>query len=94
MKSRTQHALALAVATAAAVLLAGSAAFAPLAGYQILFPQFAPIGLALPALLFAFPRALRAGQRGASAVSAAALLFLAFAANTLWEAVPKLWARR
>ena len=63
----------------AAVLLAGSAAFAPLAGYQILFPQFAPIGLALPALLFAFPRALRPGRRGTVAVSAAALLFLAFA---------------
>lgn len=63
----------------AAVLLAGSAPFAPLAGYQILFPQFAPIGLALPALLFAFPRALRAGRRGAGAVSATALLFLAFA---------------
>ena len=65
----------------AAVLLAGSAAFAPLAGYQILFPQFAPIGLALPALLFAFPRALRPGRRGTIAVSAAALLFLAFAAT-------------
>ena len=63
----------------AAVLLAGSALFAPLAGYQILFPQFAPLGLALPALLACFPRALRTGRRGDVAVSAAALLLLAFA---------------
>ena len=64
----------------AAVLLAGSALFAPVvAGYQILFPQFAPLGLALPALLACFPRALRTGRRGDVAISAAALLFLAFA---------------
>ena len=63
----------------AAVLLAGSALYAPLAGYQILFPQFAPLGLALPALLASFPRTLRTGRRGDVAVSAAALLFLAFA---------------
>lgn len=63
----------------AAVLLAGSALFAPLAGYQILFPQFAPLGLALPALLAGFPRALRPGRREDVGVSAAALLLLAFA---------------
>lgn len=62
----------------ATVLLAGSTVFAPIAGYQILFPQFAPIGLALPALLFTFPRVLRTGRCEETAVSATALLFLAF----------------
>jgi hypothetical protein len=67
--------------TLAAILLAGSFLFAPIAGYQILFPQFASIGLALPALLFAFPSAVRNGRRAGIAVSAAALLFLAFTAT-------------
>lgn len=61
-----------------ALLLAGSALFAPIAGYQILFPQFVSIGLALPTLLFAFPRALRSGARAEITLTAAALLLLAF----------------
>lgn len=62
----------------AAVLLAGSFWTGPIVGFQILFPQFASAGLALPALLFAFPRALRTGRRVETCIAAAALLLLAF----------------